>query len=215
MEIMETRVCRKCEIEKPIGSFRKVYGRSASLREHSCGMCRKRAYLARHPEKVQEQDRRRRARAKGISVEEYLTSRWSDRKESSDPKYLAHKNRLRIDGLIIRKNQTRRCPILSAYPKIEYQLNRDYYLRKSKEWGQRNPDANVLTLDQWNEIKRRFQYRCAYCGMGNKKLTRDHVTPLIAGGDDSVMNIVPACGSCNARKHTGPPPRVVQTALFA
>lgn len=43
---------------------------------------------------------------------------------------------------------------------------------------------------------------CAYSGvpLTERTLTLDHVTPLIRGGTDSVVNIVPACAPCNMSK---------------
>lgn len=56
-----------------------------------------------------------------------------------------------------------------------------------------------LTAAEWRAIKKRFKYRCAYCGE-KKKLTRDCVIPLNRGGCYTKFNIVPACLSCNCSK---------------
>jgi len=42
---------------------------------------------------------------------------------------------------------------------------------------------------------------CFYCGEA-KPLTRDHKIPLSRGGGDEIQNILPACKSCNSKKHT-------------
>ena len=220
---METRICRKCEKEKPIGSFPLRYGRHAGkgLREHTCGMCKKRAHAVRHPESKQMETWLNRARKMCVTLSEYLYLRVC---RSRAAQY-------RRSFLKIRKNQRTKCPVLAANPKIDYLINADYYKAKSRQWGRDNPDKqlakkqrrrarlagcpNTLTLDEWNDIKRRFGYQCVYCGKQGAKLTRDHVTPLSAGGDDSPSNVVPACWSCNSAKHVGPPPRPVQTLLFA
>lgn len=54
---------------------------------------------------------------------------------------------------------------------------------------------------EWSGLKRQYRFRCAYCGK-KKKLTMDHVVPLIRGGRHDKTNIVPACVNCNAQKHT-------------
>lgn len=48
------------------------------------------------------------------------------------------------------------------------------------------------------EVLERDHYKCAYCG--KRANTVDHVKPRSAGGDDTLSNLVAACGSCNQRK---------------
>ena len=56
-----------------------------------------------------------------------------------------------------------------------------------------------LTNQEWDEILRKHNFRCAYCGLkGN--MTIDHVIPISKGGQHLVNNIVPACVECNSRK---------------
>jgi 5-methylcytosine-specific restriction endonuclease McrA len=70
-----------------------------------------------------------------------------------------------------------------------------------------------LTPAQWAFIKDSYGHRCAYCHRKMTRLTQDHITPIIQGGAHTAPNIVPACQSCNARKHTKPPPIAVQPIL--
>ena len=56
-----------------------------------------------------------------------------------------------------------------------------------------------VSRGQWEEIKRAHGYRCAYC-KNKRKLTMDHKVPISRGGQHSVVNIAPACGSCNSSK---------------
>ena len=62
------------------------------------------------------------------------------------------------------------------------------------------------SYDQWLAIKAAYAYRCVYCGRYMKRLTQDHVIPLSKGGTNTIENIVPACKSCNCRKHANPAP---------
>lgn len=50
------------------------------------------------------------------------------------------------------------------------------------------------------EIFRRDQFRCQYCGQESKNLTVDHVLPQHLGGDSTWTNLVTACASCNHKK---------------
>lgn len=57
-------------------------------------------------------------------------------------------------------------------------------------------------------IKRRDRDRCRYCGCqvrwGNQRgpmgATYDHIKPIIAGGTNTIENVVIACRGCNSRK---------------
>jgi 5-methylcytosine-specific restriction endonuclease McrA len=58
------------------------------------------------------------------------------------------------------------------------------------------------TASEWKSIKLMYGNKCLACGKSNVKLTRDHVIPLIKGGEDCIGNIQPLCQSCNSKKHT-------------
>jgi len=61
--------------------------------------------------------------------------------------------------------------------------------------------ARALRQSQW--WKRRLAAGvCFYCGreVGARKLTMDHVVPLIRGGRSTRGNVVPACKECNSKK---------------
>jgi 5-methylcytosine-specific restriction endonuclease McrA len=215
---METRICRKCEIEKPITSFPRLYGRHAHLRERVCGMCKKRAHALRHPESKQMETWRTRARKMAVTLSEYLYLR------------VCRARRRAFKPIRFRKNRRTKCPLVAMNPKVDYQVNRDYHLKKSQRWSRNNPAkalekkrrrrsrvagvVHTLTAAEWDGIKRRFKNRCAYCDR-KTKLTMDHVVPLAQGGDHIASNIVPACTRCNSSKGVGRPLRPVQTLLVA
>ena len=54
-----------------------------------------------------------------------------------------------------------------------------------------------LTRD---EVFRRDNYTCQYCGNPGRQLTLDHVVPRHMGGEKSWENVVTACPTCNHRK---------------
>ena len=63
---------------------------------------------------------------------------------------------------------------------------------------------NTLTSEEWLDILKQSDYKCAYCGISfdeNNPPTRDHIIPISRGGDNVKENVVPACRSCNARKN--------------
>lgn len=109
------------------------------------------------------------------------------------------------------KNPERRKEYNRKYREQNPEVGREV---KARRRARKRGVVSTLTAAQWREIQLRFDHRCAYCGE-RKKLSRDHVTPLNDFGPHTAHNIVPACQSCNSKKHTGPPLVPVQTLLFA
>ncbi len=81
-------------------------------------------------------------------------------------------------------------------PKGKALAYRQYARRKQAILSTENP----LTAEDWAEILREHDHRCRYCGK-QTKMTLDHVIPLSKGGEHSKTNVVPACQSCNSKKH--------------
>lgn len=71
------------------------------------------------------------------------------------------------------------------------------HIRNSRE----NGVPATLTSEEWDDILRDADYSCIYCGE-TENITQDHWLPLSRGGGYTAENIVPACKSCNSRKHT-------------
>ena len=62
---------------------------------------------------------------------------------------------------------------------------------------------NTLTSEEWLDILKEHNYRCAYCGIDfdeNNLPEKDHIIPISKGGNNTKENVVPACRSCNAKK---------------
>lgn len=74
---------------------------------------------------------------------------------------------------------------------------------------------NDFTTTQWKTMLEHYGHRCVYCGTKKASLTQDHIQPLSKGGSHTLNNIVPACKSCNSRKHAGPVLVPVQPMLLA
>lgn len=56
-----------------------------------------------------------------------------------------------------------------------------------------------LTPDDWAELQAAWA-GCAYCGAVGVPLQKDCVLPISRGGRYTLLNVVPACGPCNASK---------------
>ena len=72
--------------------------------------------------------------------------------------------------------------------------------RRAKQQQQ----GNGITKDQWLEMMKFFDFRCAYSGERLTKKTRsiDHIVPLNSGGDNMIWNMVPMTRSLNSSKST-------------
>lgn len=56
-----------------------------------------------------------------------------------------------------------------------------------------------LTDAQWAALVSAWA-GCAYCGVRTGPLQKDCMLPVSRGGRYTIMNVVPACGACNASK---------------
>jgi 5-methylcytosine-specific restriction endonuclease McrA len=77
---------------------------------------------------------------------------------------------------------------------------RRVYINRARAKRKTAPTRPFTPAD-WAAHCALFAYRCVYCFRLARPLTQDHLEPLVRGGTHSLDNIVPACRSCNARKH--------------
>jgi 5-methylcytosine-specific restriction endonuclease McrA len=59
------------------------------------------------------------------------------------------------------------------------------------------------TIAEWKAVLRHHGRTCVYCNtkLTPKNVSRDHRQPLCRSGSNDIRNIVPACRSCNSKKH--------------
>ena len=162
----------------------------------------------------------------GKSSEEsrrYYAAHKEARALSSKRYHLAHAEELRAKAAEYRKMHKME---RSARRAAAYWSDPEKYREKTRQWMARHPNqprySTVHSLNTFYANRRRVSLRgnggthteaewqekldllgnvCIYCGE-SKPLTRDHKVPLSRGGTDDIMNIVPACRSCNSRKRT-------------
>jgi len=86
------------------------------------------------------------------------------------------------------------------YERQWYHANRDKVRMKSaRRWARLHNAKGSYTLQEWQELKARYNQRCAICKL-EKKLTIDHIIPLSKNGSNYIDNIQPLCKSCNSSK---------------
>lgn len=102
--------------------------------------------------------------------------------------------------------------------KVNRKKFKEYYKKYHKKWeienrekrytyterrrARKNHLPDTLTEEQWEWIKKQFNYSCAYCGKSNCKLEYEHFTPLTKDKHwgTSKENIIPVCSFCNRSK---------------
>lgn len=71
---------------------------------------------------------------------------------------------------------------------------------KARHYARKRDAEGSHTLSEWNDLKLKFNHKCAIC-KEDKKLTKDHIIPVSKGGSDYIINIQPLCRNCNSKKH--------------
>ncbi len=182
------------------------------------------AYRAAHKE-----EQRARAKARYAAHREEDNARCAAR-------YAAHREEANADNAVYRAvhretirvrkaarylaNREARCAAAAARRQAHPEETRAYAsTSRARRSGAGTAD---LSAGQWREIQAAYGFRCAYCPPDCEEcktrshaLTRDHLTPVTKGGAHTLANIVPACASCNSRKHDGPPLSPVQPLLLS
>lgn len=205
--------CTKCGEVKPLKMF---FNRSTARdgKTSACKVCDTRKMTA--------WQKKNRARVNALSVASYHRNK--TRMDSDDWK--AERRRLAAENAqttrrkrLARHSEHERTDRVKAYRR-EYK-NRPEVLARAKvrrEERARDPKFKIahalrqaqrrlrvgaerITPEEWSDILLEFSHRCAYCFVSTPKLVIEHVDPLARGGTHTIDNIVPACRSCNSRKH--------------
>jgi 5-methylcytosine-specific restriction endonuclease McrA len=91
--------------------------------------------------------------------------------------------------------------------KIWKSKNRVRHLELSRQYANRRRARmysvlETLTTQEWLDRLAEYNYHCAYCLKPFEKLEIEHMHPISRGGEHTLENVVPACRSCNGRKHS-------------
>src|SRR3990167_7229750 len=169
------------------------------------GLCPKhyqREYRAANPERMRAHWRA--YRASHLEERHALERRWyaanRDRKRTAAAAYrrshLEHVRSVQRSRYSRDTERVRNLKAASRHRTAEQVRGRNE-LRRARSAGA----VGSHSIAEWLEKVALFAGRCAYCGREDRTLTRDHRIPLVRGGSHNIENIVPACGSCNSRKH--------------
>jgi predicted nucleic acid-binding Zn ribbon protein len=70
----------------------------------------------------------------------------------------------------------------------------------TSHWAFRRQNGGHVYKRDWIRLMRRYDGLCAYC-QNAPGVEVDHVIPVSRGGRHTLGNVLPACPSCNRRKH--------------
>lgn len=177
---METKICSRCKIGKPISEFYKDKRRKNGLHSE-CKQCDKiysKQWISKNPEK--RKNILKRYKINHPDKVKASAKKW----QQSHPEYSkASVYRYRI-----------------KYPEKLSMANKKLKAKRKGALGSH-------TLNQWEELKKRYSYCCAICGrqepftdLWYPKLTEDHIIPISKGGSNYIENIQPLCIKCNNKK---------------
>lgn len=144
----------------------------------------------------------------------YCTSACKQRAFSAaHPGYMVEAQRRHLKDPVNRHRRAERMAAYRSRPDSqvnhrEQQNARHHLISKDGRTGHK------LRSGEWDLILQSYGYRCAYCGVKDPKLTRDHVVPISKGGPHVLGNIVPSCRPCNLKKASGPPLKAVNAVLL-
>ena len=74
--------------------------------------------------------------------------------------------------------------------------------------------AVIATAHGICEYCTHFKPECQACRKGTHRLTVDHITAIVNGGDNTLWNLIACCHSCNSAKNKRPNPVPVQPLLL-
>ena len=111
--------------------------------------------------------------------------------------------------------------LVKGYKKRWVEANPEMDRQHKRQWVEANPGKVKHTRQRYQykrrsavsipytttQLKAKFEIfgnECVYC-LSREDLTVDHFLPLSLGGIDGLINLVPACRSCNCSKNDSDP----------
>lgn len=207
-----TKKCNRCKNEKSLSEF----NRDSHTKDGYytfCKECKKESrkkewganYRSRHAEQKAEYGKKYNAEHKKETHDRYILN-LAKHAEYGKRRYAEKKAEIRE---YYRKWRNNNYEKKRAYDSEYGKKYRKEHPEKSKEYDHRrrakekNSGGGGFTKDEWEQLKKDYNYLCAYCGR-KKPLTIDHIIPLDGGGLHDISNMIPACKSCNSGKQAKP-----------
>lgn len=188
---MKTKLCIKCETEKPIDQFYKNKIRKDGHYPY-CKECCYKDYRKRYEKSEVHQQ--------AIVNRKYYDETREEREKAIKRRYSQSekgKASQRRYSKTEKCRATRRRYVQSLKGKQRW---RSYvHARRAK----RRDNGGSYTPEEWKALCSLYDYRCLCCGeiFEFDDLTVDHVVPIAQGGTSNIENLQPLCLPCNQSKH--------------
>ena len=183
------KACSRCRVSKPAKAFAKMTA-SKDGRQYACRECQKKIW-----KEYKESTNRADYYAKYEARPDVRAKRAAYRARPENKLRAAEYQR---EWLTDPKNRARHYKAVKkwlASPKGRFYKRFKEDQRREREY--RAPGK--FTLEDWKRLLKNFGAACLACG-SQKKLTADHVVPVVQGGSHNFENRQPLCLSCNSRK---------------
>lgn len=222
-EAIISKVCSKCQVEKPVSEFSKDKHQGSKFKSQCKGCVKK--YREAHGEHIKEQAKAYRLANRDI-IKEYTVVNKDKLKEYKKNRYIANRGCLLEKAKTYAKEHSQeikkrmKAYRLTQKGKIAETKGRKKYRKTEKGRLARLNDAHrrrasklgatterVSSLD----VFLRDKYICQICGIKTrpdyknrfhpKRSELDHIIPLSKGGEHSMRNTQCLCHQCNASKN--------------
>lgn len=188
------KVCTQCHVWKPVSAFSPRLVRGVPQVDgyrSDCKACFN----------IRQRARRQENHAKTLTYEREWREKNRERIRTYDREHYL-RNRERHNELICNAYQKNPQPKLA---RIRAYLKANPAKAAAKSNRRRAREHAAIgghTIEEWLALKAQYNYTCLCCGRREPEieLTRDHIVPLEAGGDDWITNIQPLCRPCNGGK---------------
>lgn len=123
--------------------------------------------------------------------------KWKEKNSDSDKRYYENNK----EKLLKRnaKYRSENHELMRFYKRKWKVINREKIYHNEKI-RRSNKTEGYYTIAQWDDARKYFDFKCAYCGNYHENLTQDHFIPLSKGGTYTDDNIIPICAKCNSSK---------------
>ena len=197
------KTCTRCKIEKqatPECFHRNKNHKDGLANEcKECAKKRKQKFYQKNKEKILEDSRNHYQENKGWYAEYYQENK-EEKLEYSRKYYEENRGYYREYSRKYRQdNKEETLEYNKKYRQDNPEVYRLHQKRRRKRMAQLPHD---LTLEEWEDALEFFNDSCAYCGVSDDTVGKEHIIPVVKGGGYTADNIIPSCKSCNSSKHT-------------